>query len=223
MELLSTPAFEPETTLVPSTLRQAPVTVASERSVCMRIGLRLLSGVVLLTVMSNSDVSAHRVNGRNFPAFARALVQSPNASTADYPVSIFSTGLSVICFKVTNTSTVDARITAIGLELPGSARGYRLLTPPDDNLRLYEGVNGVSGFPGVTLDFVITTGSELNDRQPLVGIPPGIPPIMFCVSGPFDPATPIETMLNGVVVRFDANGTAQGNSDVGVWEGRPAS
>ena len=164
---------------------------------------RRLAAFVIVLCVSGASLLAHRVIGQNYPTLATALVQSPTASPADLPVALFNTGLSVICFKVTNTSPVDSRITAIGLELPGTSSGYALLTPLDNDLRLYENVDHVAGFPSVTLDVVVTTGHNFSGGRPRFGIPPGVPPTMFCVSGPFDPTVPIETSLNGVFVRFD--------------------
>jgi hypothetical protein len=94
----------------------------------------------------------------------------------------------------------------------------------------------------VTLDFAIVAHATQAPRWlPQVAHPGGIPPgqasvrgsgTRFCVSGPFpdtlpnlttpDPedvaATTIESLLNGVVVRFaDVDGN-RGGLDVGVWD-----
>lgn len=180
----------------------------------------VLASAVLVAAFS-VVLSAHRVVGTNHPTLATALVQSPTASPVDLPIPIFTTGLSVICFKVTNTSPVDTRITAVGLELPGTVSGFALVAPVASNLTLYEDVDHVDGYPDVRLDFVIATGHNFTGGVPRLGIPPGVPPLTFCVSGPFNQATPIETILNGVFVRFDGGAAFPGAADVGVWERRP--
>jgi len=182
--------------------------------------LLCLSAAVLV-LASAAGVSAHRVTGVNYPTLATALVQSPTANPADLPIPIFNTGLSVICFRVTNTSPVDTRITAVGLELPGTLSGFALLTPLANDLNLYENVSQVAGFPDVTLDVVVATGTNFTGGRPRLGIPPGTTPTWFCLSGPFDPTTPIETLLNGVFVRFEGGNEFHGAADVGVWERRP--
>jgi hypothetical protein len=163
------------------------------------------------------NVLAHRVIGRN-DALNTALVQSPTASPVDLPVAIFNTGLSVICFRTTNTSTNGARIAAIGLELPGELSGFSLLTPLG-GLTIQENVTGVPGFPGVTLDLVIRPQSVVNGGPSHSGLPATAPPVLACVSGPFDTTKPIETLLNGVFVAF--HGATGSAADVGVWERRP--
>ena len=186
-----------------------------------RVSSRLpLWSAFLLVISSATGLSAHRVLGVNHPTLATALVQSPTASLADLPVPLFDTGLSVICFKVTNTSSVDTRITAVGLELPGDLSGFALVTPTSD-LNLFEQVRHVASFPSVTLDVVIATGHNFTGGRPRLGIPPGTGPVIFCVSGPFNPTTPIETLLNGVFVRFDGGPAFPQAHDIGVWERRP--
>ena len=187
---------------------------------CVSSFVRVSAAAGLLMVAATT-LSAHRVIGVNYPTLATALVQSPRASTTDLPIPLFDTGLSVICMKVTNTSPVDTRITAVGLELPGALSGFALLTPHNGDLRLYENVGHVAGFPGVTLDFVAATGTNFTGGRPTPGIPPGTVPTTICVSGPFNPATPIETLLNGVFVRFDGGSAFHGAADIGVWTTRP--
>jgi hypothetical protein len=171
--------------------------------------------VMLVAAVSSIDVLAHRVIGRG-NALHTAFVQSPTASPVDLPIPIFNTGLSVICFRVTNTSANGARVGAIGLELPGELSGFSLVSPVNARLSIEEGVQGVPGFPGVTLDLVVRprTGGQV-----LSGLTSTAPPVLVCVSGPFDTTKPIETLLNGVFVAF--HGGAGSASDVGVWERRP--
>jgi hypothetical protein len=190
----------------------------------LRPGLRsrrVVASLVVALVVSAAGVSAHRVIGRNYPAVATALVQSPTASPSELPVPIFTSGLSVICLRVTNTSSVDTRITAIGLELPGTLSGFALLSPLDYGLSVFENVEQVPGFPDVTLDFVLATGNGFTGGRPRLGLPPSTTPTQFCVSGPFSTTTAIETMLNGVFVRFEGAGSFQNVSDIAVWERRP--
>jgi hypothetical protein len=62
--------------------------------------------------------------------------------------------------------------------------------------------------------------AALTDGSSRHGLRPGAAPMTFCVSGPFDPAVPIETLLNGVFVRFEGGETLTSFSDLGVWERR---
>lgn len=180
---------------------------------------RVLAIAAVLALTCPTGLSAHRVIGRTYPTLATAFVQSPTASPRDLPIPIFDTGVSVICFRVTNTSPAAARITALGLELPGQRTGFALLGARG-GLTLVENVAGVPGFPDVTLDFALMPEGGLDRSTAGVGLAPGAPVTTFCVSGPFDPAVPIETLLNGVFVRFEA-GAALGNvTDVGAWERR---
>jgi hypothetical protein len=176
--------------------------------------------IIALVLVLGVPVMGHRVFGRNYPGLTSALVQSPSASPVDLPQALWDTGLSVICLKVTNTSPVDTRITAIGLELPGRASGFALVSPVDAGLTLQENVEGVPGFPGVTLDVALLTGTNFTGGRPRLGLAPGATPTV-CISGPFDSSTPIETLLNGVFVRFESADPAVDAPDIGVWERRP--
>jgi len=151
------------------------------------------------------------------------LVQSPSASPVDLPVPLWDTGLSVVCIKVTNTSTVDTRITSVGLELAGQRSGFALLSPLDAGLSIQENVSGIPGFPGVALDVSVGTAGGFTSGRPRLGLPPSSTPTVICLGGPFDPKVPIETVLNGVFVRFDSGDPNSTASDIGVWERRPAS
>jgi hypothetical protein len=184
-----------------------------------RINLTAAAMVAIgVTTVSVIDLSAHRVLGRSYPSQATALVQSPTASPRDLPVPFYNTGLSVVCIKVTNTSPADTRITALGLELPGAPSGFSLVWPVNTGLRLQERVTTIPGFPGVTLDLLLRTEARAAGGPP-TGLAPGAPPALICLSGPFDPAVPIETMLNGVFVKFEhASGIG---GDIGTWERRP--
>jgi hypothetical protein len=188
----------------------------STRIALFRVSLMFGAGAAALVVAGTSDVSAHRLIGRAYPTLATAFIQPPPAPNNDLPIPLWNTGLSVVCLRVTNTSPVDARITALGIDLPGARRrGFALLSPLERGVTLHENVGPVPGFAGVELDFALSTGATYES-----GIPPGPEPTVVCLSGPFDPALPIETMLNGAFVQFQG-GEATGNaSDIGVWERR---
>ncbi|MFN2445552.1 MAG: hypothetical protein ABR606_08220 [Vicinamibacterales bacterium] len=180
----------------------------------------VVAAFATVTLASTISLWAHRVTGRTYSTLATALVQSPTASPVDLPLPIFDTGLSVICIKVTNTSPIDTRITAIGLELPGALSGFSLVTPVNADFGVQENVGPIPGFPGVTLDLALVVSQDGGGVMPR-GIPPGATPLTICITGPFPTGTPIETLLNGVFVRFDTGGAFGNRSDIGVWERRP--
>jgi hypothetical protein len=180
-----------------------------------------LIALLLAAAAWSIDLSAHRVIGRTYPGVVGALVQSPTASPTDLPIPIFNTGLSVICIRVTNTtSPADVRITALGLELPGTLSGFSLLSPLDRGLAVQENVQQLPGFPDVTLDVSVVTGTNFTSGRPRLGLLPSTTPMTICLSGPFNPATPIETLLNGVFVRFEGGESYANATDIGVWERR---
>lgn len=179
---------------------------------------RLIAVMALVVAAWTTQVFAHRVVGRRSPTTHTALVQSPTASPADLPVTLFNTGLSVICFRVTNTSTTNSRITAVGLELPGDLSGFSLVTPLAHGLSLFEDLENVPGFPGVTLDFAVVARQSFNGERS--GLPPNAAPVTICVGGPFNPTVPIETLLNGVFVAFEGPAGSGNAFDIGVWERR---
>jgi hypothetical protein len=166
-----------------------------------RAVLKTLSVLALIALVALPvRVLAHRVIGRAYPALVTALVQSPTASPSDLPIPIFDVGLSVVCLKVTNTSRIDTRITALGLELPGTLSGFALVSPLDSGLSIQENVTGLPGFPGVTLDVAVVTGGGFTGGRPRLGLPPSSTPTVICLSGPFDPLS--------------------NAADLGVWERR---
>jgi hypothetical protein len=139
----------------------------------------------------------------------RARVQSPNASTADFPIPIAGTNLSIMCFKVRNSSTIDSRITAVGFDLPGTLSGFTLIAASVSDFHVIEQVSNVPLLPDVTLDFALVTGSTFGGGRPHAGLAPTTNPLdltTFCVSGPFPQTTSIETLINDGVVRFQAIG-----------------
>jgi hypothetical protein len=176
----------------------------------------LLSVGAIVAGSSFELLSAHRVKGQRDPIGHTAFVSSPT-SAADLPVQIYETGLSVACFRLTNTSPANVNVTAIGLELPGELSGFALVSPLDRGWEIQENVTSPPGFPDVTLDFAVIAGRHFAGGHRRLGIEPGTAPATVCVSGPFDPAMSIETMLNGVFVAFRG---PRGARDVGVWERR---
>ncbi len=189
----------------------------------------------LLVCVSLTGVSAHVVRGLAFPAFATAFVSSPSAGI-DAPVPIVwgaqDTGLRVACFFVANSSPPLAglpahpRVTGVGFELPGSPAGFALVSPRDGSWTLLEGeALPVAGHGAVALDFALVAAPVVPLAQR--GLPPGQAATRgsgtrFCVSGPFPDtingtATTIETLLNGVIVGFQAESAGGVASDLGVW------
>ena len=176
-----------------------------------------LAVLCVLLAMAAIKVSAHRVIGVNHPALHVAAVRSPAASVTDLPVPIYNTGLSVVCFRVTNSSDTS-HITGVGLELPGDLSGFALVSPLDRGLSIEEGVD-VPGFPDATMDFAVVAGTHFAGGRSKNGIQKAEGAVTICVSGPF-PATPIETLLNGVFVGFRGDDPVTSGFDIGVWERR---
>jgi hypothetical protein len=174
-----------------------------------------------LVVLSAGIGYTHNYIGLNDPGLVRARVQSPNASTADFPIGIPGTDLSIMCFKIRNTSPFDSRITAIGFDLPDSPTGFSLVSPTDGGFQLIEQVSNVPQLPDVTLDFALVTGHTFGGGRPHAGLPPSDTLTTFCVSGPFPEGTPIERLLDLGVLRVQRVGPNGEEGDVAVWENRP--
>ena len=172
-------------------------------------------------IVAGALVQAHTFIGLLDPVNARARVQSPNANVVDLPIPIPGTALSVVCFKVRNTSPFDSRITAIGIDVPGSATGYTLISPVDGSFRLIEDVGNIPELHDVTLDFALVTGRTFGGGQPNAGLAPSATLTTFCVSGPFPQDLPIERLLDGGVLRMQQVGANGEAGDVVVWENRP--
>jgi hypothetical protein len=153
-------------------------------------------------------------------AWVRARVTSPNAQLTDLPVPIPGTDLSIVCFGVRNTSPFDSRITAIGLELPGQATGFALVSATATGFELIEQVANVPELHDVTLDIALVTGRTFGGGHPNAGLPPGNTVTTFCVSGPFPQDVPIERLLDRGVLRFQRVGPNGDLGDVAVWENR---
>ena len=127
-----------------------------------------------LVVVLTSALYAHTYVGL-IDATVRARVQSPTANVADLPQPIPGSADSIVCVKVRNTSPFDARITAIGFDLPdpldgGPLTGFTLLDAPE-GFHLIEGVANVPELPGLVLDFAIVTGRTFGGGRPNIGFP----------------------------------------------------
>ena len=175
---------------------------------------------VAIAALAVRAVSAHTYIGLEDPLSARARVQSPNSSAVDLPIPIPGTDLSVVCFRVRNTSPFDSRITAIGLEVPGDATGYTLISPTHCPFRLIEQVSNVPQLHGTILDFALVTGRTFGGGDPNAGLAPSATLTTFCVSGPFRRELAIEQLLNRGALRMQRVGADGEGGDVLVWESR---
>lgn len=180
---------------------------------------RLFASVVVMVAAAATVAYGHTYFGLQHQTLVRARVQSPNASTADFPIPLGG-GSSLVCFGVRNTGAFDSRITAIGLELPGELSGFSLVSASGGDFDLIEPVEHVPELPDVTLDFALVTGRTFGGGQPHRGLAPDDPLTTFCVSGPFDPTVPIERVLDHGVLRVQRVGVDGKLGDVAVWENR---
>ena len=188
----------------------------------MRHSLTVRSVLCLVVALAlGAVVHAHNYVGILDPVNARARVQSPNANVVDLPVPIPGTDLSIVCFKVRNTSPFDSRITAIGFDVPGSATGYTLVSPAEGPFHLIEDVSNVPELHDTTLDFALVTGRTFGGGQPDEGLAPSTTLTTFCVSGPFPQTLPVERLIDRGVVRMQRVGSDGSSGDVLVWESRP--
>ena len=204
----------------------------------MKYRIRFHSNVSLsLSVLAvglclSLTIGAHTIRGVNDCRLATARLSSPTTAV-DMPVPIPGTNLSIVCFKVQNTSPYDARITAIGFNLPGELRGFALIDPasfnpadPADhvtvesylNFTLEDQLGHVPGFPGVKLDYALLTGNTFGGGRPKAGLAPSQTTTTFCVKGPFPAGLSIEQLLNYSFVRFQRVGADGEQGDVGIWE-----
>jgi hypothetical protein len=138
---------------------------------------------------------------------------------------IAGTDLAVACFNVRNTSPPpsEAKITAVGFDLPGDLTGFALVSPTDSEFRLENEVAHVPDFQHTILDFALLTGRTFAGGNPHNGLARSATATRFCVSGPFPRDvdglfTPIETLLNYSFVRFKQVGPDGALDDVGIWE-----
>jgi len=188
--------------------------------------LQRVTVIALIALVSSVVSIAHTIRGVNNPTWAVARLSSPTSSI-DRPQPLGG-DLALACFNIQNRSLFDARITAVGLDLPGELGGFALVSPVGAGFELENEVGQIPGFPLVALDFALLTGRTFASGNPGDGLPPSSTPTQVCVSGPFprDPSdsalfVPIETLLNYSFVRFKNVGPNGELSDVGVWEGRP--
>ena len=182
--------------------------------------------IALIGLVSSVVSLGHTIRGVSNPTLAVARLSSPTSSV-DRPQPLGG-DLALACFNVQNRSPFDARITAVGLDLPGELTGFALVSPVGAGFDLENEVGQIPGFPLVSLDFALLTGRTFASGKPWDGLPPSSTPTQVCVSGPFprDPADaslflPIEKLLDYSFVRFKNVGPSGDVSDVGVWEFRP--
>ena len=178
--------------------------------------------LALLYVAAALVAEAHNIKGVKYPTLATARLSSPTTAV-DRPVPIAGTELAVACFNVRNTSPYEAKITAVGFDLPGDLAGFALVSPTDSEFRLENEVAHVPDFPHTILDFALLTGKTFPGGNPHDGLAPSATPTKFCVSGPFPrdadgQFTQIETLLNYSFVRFKQVGPDSSLDDVGIWE-----
>jgi hypothetical protein len=188
--------------------------------------LQRVSTITLIALLSSVVTLAHTIRGVNHSTLAVARLSSPTSSV-DRPQPLGG-NLALACFNVQNRSPFDARITAVGLDLPGNLTGFALVSPVGTVFDLENEVGQIPEFPLLELDFALLTGRTFASGNPKDGLAPSSTPTQVCVSGPFprdpsDPSlfAPIETLLNYSFVRFKNVGPNGEFSDVGVWEFRP--
>ena len=169
-----------------------------------------------------STALAHTIRGTDHPTLAVARLSSPTSNPVDRPIPLGG-DLALACFNVQNRSPFDARITSVGLDLPGDLTGFALVSPVGTGFELENEVGQIPGFPHVTLDFALLSGRTFASGNPADGLAPGSAPTQFCVSGPFprDPSDPtlflsIENLLNYSFVRFKHVGPEGDFADVGI-------
>jgi hypothetical protein len=188
--------------------------------------LQRVTMIALIGLVSSVVSLGHTIRGVSNPTLAVARLSSPTSSV-DRPQPLGG-DLALACFNVQNRSPFDARITAVGLDLPGELTGFALVSPVGAGFDLENEVGQIPGFPLMSLDFALLTGRTFASGNPWAGLPPSTTPTQVCVSGPFprDPADaslflPIEKLLDNSFVRFKNVGPNGDVSDVGVWELRP--
>jgi hypothetical protein len=204
----------------------ASSTKATRRKEMAKHGFKTVLTICVLTFCVQA-VLAHTIRGVNNPTLAVARLSSPSTAV-DRPIPLGG-DLALACFNVQNRSPYGARITAIGLDLPGDNTGFALVSPVGTGFELENEVGQIPGFPRLTLDFGLLSGRRFASGNPADGLAASSTPTQFCVSGPFprDPVDPtqflpIESLLNYSFVRFKQVGPTGDLDDVGVWELRPA-
>jgi len=120
-------------------------------------------------------------------------------------------------FTVTNTSQFDARITAVGFDLPGAPRdGFTGMSSNSNFAFTDVNDNSVPQFNSAVLDFTFSVGNSgnFNGGSPNNGLAPGAS-ASFSVIGNFSGLTE-QQICNSVFVRFQRVGANGQGSDVGV-------
>ena len=198
---------------------------------------KLLSTITVCVALSLALVIAvhgHTIRGMKNPTQATARLSSPNpAPVVDLPIQIPGTKLSIVSFKVQNTSAFGASITAVGFDFPGEFSGFELVDPasvdPNNpaghvtlqsylNFTIQNETGPVPGFECATLDFALVTRTNFKKGRPEAGLAPSNTTTTFCVKGPFPKGLSIEEILNYSFVRFEKVGPDGVESDVGIWE-----
>ena len=180
----------------------------------------LLVALFLLSASASSGL-CHTVRGISNPTLAMARITSPTASASDLPIPIYTTGVSVACFKIRNTSPYNAVITAVGIDIPGDNGDFNLVLPASSMFQLDSGVTLEPFFDNRVLDFAFLTGPRFNSDGGKHGLYPSSQSTDLCVSGQFPAGMNIETMLNYVFVRFTNVGPDGDLRDIGIWENAP--
>lgn len=182
-----------------------------------RSRLRSIAYAFLVLAACAAAASAHNIKGIEHPTLATARITSPTTA-ADAPVPIFSTGVSVACFNVRNTSPFGAVITGWGLDLPGDNGEFSLVLPTESIFSVETNVDMDPLIPNRSLDFAFLTGPRFNSHRGQSGLLPSTQFTTFCVSGVFPSGMNIEQLLNHVFVRFSNVGSSGRLQDVGIWE-----
>jgi hypothetical protein len=174
----------------------------------------------------------HTIKGINNPAQATARLSSLTTAV-DSPIPIPGSQLSIVCFKVQNTSPFDARITAIGFGFPGDFSGFELVDPASvdqtnpsahvtlqsyQNFSIENETGPVPGFECANLDFALQIGKNFKNGNADDGLAPSLTATTFCVKGPFPKGLSVEEILNYSFVRFRKVGPNGTENDIGIWE-----
>ena len=165
---------------------------------------------VLLGVSTASPAHAHIIAVADLPAgYATARLRPP------FPGGLLPEGsMTEMFLNVQNNSLFDARITALGFNLPGNFPDFTLAGSTSSAFTLANDVGGVSGVGGATLDFALLTGLTFANGNPAAAIAPG-QTISFSVIGPFPSTFDFELLLDSVVVRFEQAGPTGAQAGTG--------
>ena len=171
-----------------------------------------ISILALALVLGTVSVSAHRVIGRRYPTLATALVRSQCGHQRSSGPALGHRPQRRLCegdehFDGQRPHYCDWSRVARADE--------RLRSGRPRERRRHVGRKRVAG--------TRLCGCDARRGGARPGGPrlPGTTPTRFCFSGPFDPAVPIETVLNGVFIAFQGDASLGNATDIGVWERRP--